>query len=263
MRALSFFGRPSAAKQERMRAEERRGEGRHRHGVCVHRRPSCLGRSACRVSPSSHAQALSPRSSPSSLHLFLRSRRLLALLLLPTFICAVVFTQDLIYRCAQCISLRYADPIPLAIALALALEAPPAASVSHAAISGSHSIRQRGKVKPSATCHRPPTPLYSRASLNLVAAVSTSSLPAAVRPFDPKTRQHAVPPVSAGASLLFRPCYPASPQTPSRIQSDGAPICGTDAHDITPVARFCLQFYRRPAVQSVCAATTTSTCKPD
>ena len=82
-------------------------------------------------------------------------------------------------------SLRYADPIPPAITLAL--EAPPAASVSHAAISGSHSIRQRGKVKPSATCHRPPTPLFARfASLNLVAAVSTSSLPAAVRPFDPK-----------------------------------------------------------------------------
>ena len=131
-------------------------------------------------------------------------------LLLPTFICAVVFTRDfLLYRRAQCISLRCADPIPLAIALAL--EAPPAASVSHAAISGSDSIRQRGKVKPSATCHRPPTPLYSRASLNLVAAVSTSSLSAAVRPFDPKTRLCAVPPVSAGASLLFRPCCPAPP----------------------------------------------------
>jgi hypothetical protein len=136
-------------------------------------------------------------------------------LLLPTFnlCCAVVFTQDLLlHRRTPCISLRYADPIPLAIALAL--EAPPAASVSHAAISGSHSIRQRGKVKPSATCHRPPTPLYSRASLNLVAAVSTSSLPAAVRPFDPKTRQHAVPPVSAGASLLLRPCDPATPKRP-------------------------------------------------
>jgi len=59
-----------------------------------------------------------------------------------------------------------------------------------------------------------------------------------VRPFDPKTRQHAVPPVSAGASLLFRPCCPALPKTPSRIQSDGAPICGTDAHDITAVSRF-------------------------
>lgn len=127
-------------------------------------RAVCLGRSACRVSPSSHAQAL---SSPSSLHLFLRSRRLPALLLA----CPHVHLsssrerpRDLIYRRPVHIAsrtLRRSDPPRLR----LRPRAPPAAAVSHAAISGFHSIRQRGKVKPSATCHRPPTPRYSRASL--------------------------------------------------------------------------------------------------
>ena len=75
--------------------------------------------------------------------------------------------RDLIYRRPVHIAsrtLRRSDPPRLR----LRPRAPPAAAataVSHAAISGFHSIRQRGKVKPSATCHRPPTPRYSRASL--------------------------------------------------------------------------------------------------
>ena len=127
-------------------------------------RAVCLGRSACRVSPSSHAQAL---SSPSSLHLFLRSRRLPALLLASPHVhlsSSRERPRDLIYRRPVHVAsrtLRRSDPPRLR----LRPRAPPAAAVSHAAISGFHSIRQRGKVKPSATCHRPPTPRYSRASL--------------------------------------------------------------------------------------------------
>jgi hypothetical protein len=210
MRALGLFGRPSAAKQEKTRGEETRGDGIGMGGVCAPSFRALVGR----LAGSLHLRTLRPS---------LQARRCICscdldaclpccCLLLPTFnlCCAVVFTQDLLlHRRTPCISLRYADPIPLAIALAL--EAPPAASVSHAAISGSHSIRQRGKVKPSATCHRPPTPLYSRASLNLVAAVSTSSLPAAVRPFDPKTS-----PARCTASLcrsqpIVPPLLPCSP----------------------------------------------------
>jgi hypothetical protein len=98
-----------------------------------------------------------------------------------------------------------------------------------------HSIRQRGRLshQPPATARR--TPLYSRASLNLVAAVSTSSSPAAVRPFDPKA------PFLLHRQSLQEPAYsyaPALSQTPSRIRPNGTPICGTDAHDITTVVRF-------------------------
>jgi hypothetical protein len=176
MRALGLFGRPSAAKQEKMRGEETRGDGIGMGCVCAPSFRALVGR----LAGSLHLRTLRPS---------LQARRCICscdldaclpccCLLLPTFnlCCAVVFTQDLLlHRRTPCISLRYADPIPLAIALAL--EAPPAASVSHAAISGSHSIRQRGKVKPSATCHRPPTPsLFARfpepgrRCLNLISA---------------------------------------------------------------------------------------------
>jgi len=216
MRALSFFGsgsgRPAAAKRARAAKQERRGEesgdGIDGHGVW----PWELGR---RLAGSLHLRTLRP---------FRRRRRCICscdldacLLTAPhvNLCCAVVFTRDLIYRRPVHINPPYAAqirrPSPLP-SLAHPRAAPallllPLQAVSHAAISGSHSIRQRGKVKPSATCHRPPTPLYSRASLNLVAAVSTSSLPAAVRPFDPKT-----------ASTLYRqslqePAYCYAPAT--------------------------------------------------
>lgn len=180
MRALSFFGRPSAAKQESRRGErEERRNGIGMGCVCT-AVLSCLGRSACRVSPSSHAQALSPGSSPSSLHLFLRSRRLPC----PAAACCsprssvLLSSRETSYYTGAPSAYPYAaqirspSPSPSPSKLPLLLQA-----VSHAAISGSHSIRQRGKVKPSATCHRPPTPsLFARfpepgrRCLNLISA---------------------------------------------------------------------------------------------
>jgi hypothetical protein len=210
MRALGLFGRPSAAKQEKMRGEETRGDGIGMGGVCAPSFRALVGR----LAGSLHLRTLRPS---------LQARRCICscdldaclpccCLLLPTFnlCCAVVFTQDLLlHRRTPCISLRYADPIPLAIALAL--EAPPAASVSHRlyrALIPSASVGRLSH-QPPATARR--LPLYSRASLNLVAAVSTSSLPAAVRPFDPKTS-----PARCTASLcrsqpIVPPLLPCSP----------------------------------------------------
>lgn len=150
-----------AAKQERREERARRVDG---IGIGM----GCgLGQSpwsACRVSPSSHAQALSRRRRRCICSCDLDACLPCCCLLLPTFICAVVLhARETSYTGAQCTSrlhtaqIRSPSPSPSS--------SPCCCCVSHAAISGFHSIRQRGKVKPSATCHRPPTPLYSRASL--------------------------------------------------------------------------------------------------
>lgn len=154
-----------------------------------------LGRSpwsACRVSPSSHAQALARRRRRCICSCDLDAACPAAACCSPRSSVLLFFTRETSYTGAQCTSRLYAaqirfPPSPSPSSSPCRRRRCCCCCVSHAAISGSHSIRQPGKVKPSATCHRPPTPLFARfASLNLVAAVSTSSLPAAVRPFDPK-----------------------------------------------------------------------------
>jgi hypothetical protein len=112
---------------------------------------------------------------------------------------------------------------------------PPAADLSlwlvplsHAAIPGFHSIRQRGRLS-----HLPSPAgrlLYSRASLNLVAALSTSIFTRSSAPFRPKgTPSCCIAAFCRSQPIVFAPVNP----TASPIRSDGAPICGTDAHDIT------------------------------
>lgn len=161
-------------------------------------------------------------------------------LLVPTFICRLhARDRETSYTGAQCTShpVRCADPIPLAFAFALELPllllcrtrlyraSIPSASVGRL----SHQPPATARRLLAIRALRFPEP--GRRCLNLISARRSA-------PIRPKKL----------ASTLYRQslqepayCYaPAAllPQTPSRIQSDGAPICGTDAHDITPVSRF-------------------------
>lgn len=135
-------------------------------------------------------------------------------LLVPTFICRLhARDRETSYTGAQCTShpVRCADPIPLAFAFALELPllllcrtrlyraSIPSASVGRL----SHQPPATARRLLAIRALRFPEP--GRRCLNLISARRS----APIRP--KKTRQHAVPPVSAGASLLLRPCCPAPP----------------------------------------------------
>lgn len=137
MCALSSFGTPRAAESSgRAAKQERRGEERREEHCALSREPWSVGLPG--LSISSHAQALSSR----------RRRRCICSCDLDACLpcCsprspAVVFTRDLqfIYRRPSAhpyvaAQIRPPSPSPS--------KAPPAASVSHAAISGSQSIRE-------------------------------------------------------------------------------------------------------------------------
>jgi len=137
------------------------------------------------------------------------------------------------YTGAQCpVSSCCADPIPLALPCAVAR-----------GYIGLPFHPPAWKVKPSATCHHPPLsslfarfPEPGRRCLNLISTRSSA-------PIRPKGSPSCCIASLCRSQPIVTSFRPLLSRTPSRIQSDGAPICGTDAHDITTVVRFRLSIY--------------------